>query len=309
MTDLLGAENQKNEVICSVYHDERESRNEWLYHGYLFVPLGEEIRLIDKILEERSISTWAKELHFTNLKNTRTMNDLAVRLTQAFCNYLDGYTYFYLFGVDYRNLTKDLWVDRKTRDQRIYNRFFQIGLYSALKWFFLYQKSDIKKVKIKTIYSDAKSRPTDDLFHSMPINDIRFKALIKDEPLEFIKKRVVEVDSNHEKEINNCNQSHIIQYVDLIIGGFGQALDSTSEHLGKCMVADVLSRNDLPRMLMAFREHYVSRYYKRYCLSFFPKEKISKEEILSDDVFKKRNQFYDSRYIKHLHKNQPSLFD
>lgn len=306
--DLYGGAVSR-ELTCSVYHDEREDPKRWLYHGFLFVPEEYEGLLTNLILKERAESKWEKELHFSDLKNTRTMNSLAVELTNLFCNYLHGHTYFYYFGVDYTHLAKDLWADRKTRDHRIYNRFFQIGLYSAIKWFFLHKESDIDHVRISNVYSDKKDRPIEDLFHSMPIMDISFKAFIKDEPITFVNKTVVEVDSDHNREVKHKTQSHIIQLVDLIVGGFGQALDATSVHEGKCDVAQILVRNGLPSILMAYDDPYFrSNYYKRYCLSFFPKTQMTKQEIISEGVFRRKDHFYNSREVKTINKEQERLF-
>jgi hypothetical protein len=306
--DLFGQQTTR-QVTCSVFHDEREDPKRWLYHGFLFVPTEHEGPLIEQILKERTDSKWDKELHFQDLKNTRTMNDLAIRLTNLFCNYLHGSTYFYFFGVDYTHLAKEMWADRKTRDHRIYNRFFQIGLYSAIKWFFLHKDSDIEKVSISKIYSDKKDRAIEDLFHSMPITDISFKAFIKDEPIEFVTKTIIEVDSDHERETKYKSQSHIVQLVDLILGGFGQALDATSEHDGKVQVAQTLTRNGVPNILMVYDDAYFSSsYYKRYCVSFFPRTRMTKEEVISEGVFRRKDQFYNSREVKTLNRGQDSLF-
>lgn len=309
MTVDFYGEKRTNEISCSVFHDEREIQSQWLYHGFLFVPTGNEDLIVDRIVRERDASTWEKEIHFSKLQNTKTMVDLAMRLTDAFCNYFRDISYFYLMGIDYQNLAKELWVDRKTRDQRIYNRFFQIGLYSAIKWFFLFKDSDVERVTIQTIYSDAKSRTVDDLFHSMPISDTSFKAVIKDEPIVFMDKRIVEVDSDHERETKYIQQSHIIQLADLLVGAFGQALDATSQQEGKCKVADVLTRHGLPGILMKYCEpYYSSPYYKKVNVSFFPREQLTKEEIISEQVFKRVRQFYNSREVKFLNREQERLF-
>jgi len=307
--DLYGETGSK-ELICSVFHDEREVPKKWLYHGFLFVAVEDESRLLDLILKERDESQWDKELHFIGLNRTRTMNALAERLTYLFCNHLHGFVYFYLLGIDYTQLTKDLWADRKTRDHRIYNRFFQIGLYSAIKWLFLHKDSDLEKLIIENIYSDEKERSINDLFHSMPITDIVFKSLIKDEPIEFTNQRIVEVNSDHKQELRYKSQSHIIQLVDLLVGAFSQTMDATSEHEGKCNVADIMTRHELPAILMKYDDDYFSSpFYKKYCISFFPKVRMSEKEIISEKVFRQKSQFYNLREIGHLHVGQPSLFD
>jgi len=55
-------------------------------------------------------------------------------------------------------------------------------------------------------------------------------------------------------------------------------LDATSRQEGKCQVAQTLLKNNLPEEVMGYEKtHFESIYYKRYAISFYPKEKnISK---------------------------------
>lgn len=307
--DLFGNVNLPKEIRCFVYHDERVIPKKWLYHGFLFVPIGFKKQLIDMLEKERATSTWEKEIRFSNLKDTRTMNDLAIRWTNLFFTSLHNSTYFYLLGVNYTNLAKDLW-NTKTKDFKIYNRFFQIGLYGAIKWFFLNQNAGFKKVVIQDIFSDAKSRTPQDKFHSQPIKDMIFKKIIKDEPITFTFRglTITEVDSNHNAETKYKDESHIIQYVDLLIGGISQVLDNTSNHEGKCKVAEILVNAKIPKRIMGGRK-FKSIYYKKYAVSFFPKNKLSKNEIIDKSVYKQKNQFYDERILNFCNRDQLNLLE
>ncbi len=307
--DIFGNVNLPKEIRCFVYHDEREIPKRWLYHGFLFVPIGFKKQLIDTLEKERAASTWEKEIRFSNLKDTRTMNDLAIRWANLFCNSLHNSTYFYLLGVNYTNLAKDLW-NTKTKDFKIYNRFFQIGLYGAIKWFFLNQNAGFKKVVIQNIFSDTKSRTPQDKFHSQPIAEINFKAVIQGEPIAFTFKslEITEVDSNHDDEAKYKDESHIIQYVDLTIGGISQVLDNTSNHEGKCKVAEILVNADLPKVIMGGRK-FKSIYYKKYAASFFPKNKLAKKEIINKSIFTQKNQFYDERILTFCNKDQLNFLE
>ena len=105
------------------------------------------------------------------------------------------------------------------------------------------------------------------------------------------------VNSNHEVEGTHRDESHIIQYVDLIIGGFSQVLDNTSKRTGKCEVAKTLLKNRLPEEIMGYDDstHFKSDYYKKYAVSFFPKTKLSRADIINKDIkgiFTGENQFY-----------------
>lgn len=248
-------------------------------------------------------------MHFSDLDKTRTMNDLAIRWVKLFCASHYRSIYFYLLGVDYQNLAKNLWGNRKTRDYQIYNRFFQIGLYGAIKWFFLNPTAGFQKVVIKGLFSDAKSRTPQDRFHSKPISEIEFKAIMKDEPIEIRCEEIVEVESDHEAERTYKNESRLIQYVDLLIGGFSQVFDNTSQGEGKCQVAKTLVKNNLPEEIMGYdRKHFKSDYYKKYAVSFFPKTKLSRADIINKDIFTSENQFYNKRNLAFLSKDQLSLF-
>jgi hypothetical protein len=299
----------KKELICNVYHDEREIHGKWLYHGFLFIPSEKEKEFLEDLNKAREESKWEKELHFVDLKDTCTMNDLAIRWINLFCSKYRKLSYFYFFGVDYNKLAKDMWQNKKTRDFKIYNRFFQIGLYGAIKWFFVNQTSDFQKVVIENIYSDAKSRMPNDKFHSQPIAEVEFKSLIKDEPITFQCSEIIEVESNHDEEIRYKEASHVIQFVDLVIGGVSQVLDNTSKHEGKCGVAKILIRVGLPKEIMGYSQiHFDSVYYKKYAVSFFPKEKLSKDQIVNKSIFAQKNQFYNERTLAFCNKNQINLF-
>lgn len=307
--DLFGNASATKEIRCFVYHDEREIPSKWLYHGFLFIPVNFKKQFLERLAKERAESTWEKEIHFSDLKDTRTMNDLAVRWVKLFCSSYNN-IYFYLLGINYNSLAKDLWDNRRTRDFKIYNRFFQIGLYGAIKWFFLNTSAGFQKVLVEKVFSDAKSRMPYDKFHSQPISEIDFKAFIEDEPIVFNCSKVVEVGSNHEDETKHRDESHLIQYVDLIIGGFSQAFDNTSVHNGKRLIAEILVNNRLPNEIMGYNHsHFKSVYYKKCAVSFFPKEKLSQNEIMSRNIFRQKNQFYNERTLAFCNENQINLFE
>lgn len=308
MKDIFGNPVRLKQIECKIYHDEREIPGKWLYHGFLFVPTDCQDGILTDLAEERKKSTWEKEIHFADLNNTRTMNDLARRWVELFCSSHYRSIYFYLFGVNYQNLAKDIWDDRKTRDFKIYNRFFQIGLYGAIKWFFLNKTAGFQKAIIKNIFSDAKNRTQQDPFHRKPISEIEFKATIKDEPIVIECSDIVEIDSNHETERTHRDESHLIQYIDLLTGGFSQVFDNTSKHEGKCKVANILVKNRLPKEIMGYDStHFKSDYYKKCAVSFFPKTKLSKADILNKSIFTAQNQFHNERNLAFLSKDQRSL--
>lgn len=301
--DLFGHKVVPKEIAVCVYHDEREVHNRWLYHSFLLVPLQSEGLILKLFDEARQRTGWHKELHFANLDKTDTENRLALELIDLFHRWLFGEAYFYFFGVNYRNLEKTLWI-KAQRDFKVYNRFFQIGLYGAIEWFFL--AAGFQKVLIQNIFSDKKPRKGEDRFHSQPIDEIETKASLKGKNIIFQCTEIIEIDSDHEKETDYPLKSHFIQFVDLMMGTFSQIFDDTSEQPGKCMAADRCVRFDLPAKLMKYNPN--SRYYKKYAISFFPNRKLTKAEILEGTITGKSNQFYNERGMKYTSRNQLSLF-
>ena len=81
----------------------------------------------------------------------------------------------------------------------------------------------------------------------------------------------VHSDHRREKDFPQC--SHVIQYVDVLTGSNSQALGRTSQKPGKCAVATAM----LPWTKRATTKPYNvnSRYHKRYALSFFAKQRVS----------------------------------
>lgn len=307
-SDLFGNAKVPKQICCSLYHDDRIIHDKWLYHGFLFIPSDKTNTFLENLNTARKESTWEKELHFVELDNTRTMNDLALRWIDLFCNNHLNFSYFYFFGIDLTKIQKELWEIRATKQIKIYNRFFQIGLYSAIKWLFLNEKAGYESVTVDTVYSDSKSRPSYDNFRSGPISEIELKALMKEEAISFVNPTIIEVNSDHLSEKNYRNESHIIQYVDIALGSFSQILDNTSTHKGKCKCAEKFLQFSLPKEVMGYdRTHFGSVYYKKYAISFFPKTKLSKDDILNKTISSLRNQFFNEREMKFCNRTQLSF--
>lgn len=305
---MLGEIQTKKEMYCNIYHDEREIPNKWLYHGFLFIPCENETTLLDILDNARSITDWSSPIHFHALRNTYMENRLAELWILSFCNDLPQLCFFYLFGVDKMKLTKTLWIGQT--EDKIYNRFFQIGLYSAIKWFFLNETAGYKQVTVNQIISHAKDRPEENRFKTQPIEDIQFKSEIKRENIVFKHPIISEISDDHRIESGHSKRSHIIQFVDLIIGGFSQIFDYTSKHYGKCIIADKLCTSNLPQEIIYPKSpKFASYYYKKYAISFFPKAKASEKDILERNIAAIGDQFYNYRDLGYTTKYQPDLFN
>lgn len=286
-----------DEMRCSVYHDERFIENKWLYHAFLFVPNVREMPFLSDLHNIRKITGWDRELHFGRLNNTHTQNNCAKACLKSYLDKHSDQCRFYFIGVDQSALAKELW-DPQVRNFKIYNRFFQIGLYSAIKWLFINPKAGFRKVCIEKVFSDSKNRSSDDRFHTQPIEDIEFSAAIKKEAISFESKTIIEVDSDHRKETDFPQASHIVQLVDLLAGSMSQMFDNTSKHEGKHLMARCLWEYDLPKAIMGYdKDNFKSKFYKRIGLSFFPKTKLGFNEILNPSIFHKKNAFFIKRTL------------
>lgn len=299
--DLFGVQDAPKEMRCFVYHDERFSGKRWLYHGFLFVPVMDKEAVLTELDGSRRTTGWAKEIHFKDLQTTRNENDCARLWIELFCTSIFRRAYYYFFGVDQSRLAQGLWK-AGTRNARVYNRFFQIGLYGAIKWFFLNPKTAFERVEILKVFSDAKHRVPGDRFHEQPIQDLLSLAGSRQEPIEFLHKRIIEVESDHRKEKNYPLDSQLIQLADVLTGAMGQTIDNTSGHTGKSAVSRVLARHDIPNAVMNY--HYKSPYYKRVMTAFFPRHLVNRNDLLDDAIFSKRDQFYNSRNLVFLEKGQ-----
>ncbi len=305
--DIFGSTASKKEMVLNVYHDEREIPKKWLYHSFCFIPTTSEKSVLGTLWSHRKESTWEKEIHFKDLKDTHTVNDLAVRWIRYFCNAGFNDFYFYLLGVDLQLIVKRSWKSG-ARDHRIYNRFFQIGLYGAVKWFFLNPATDYEDVLINQIFSHGKSREDKDEFHTRPIFETLQKSLDNNENITFNSYKIAEVVSDHDEEPHNPNASHFIQFVDIIMGTFSQIYDDTSKHKGKNLCANTMLSFELPKKIMSINPR--SRYYKKYAVSFFPKAKISEKDFFEKrPEYFKASQFYNTRSMAYTSRGQMTLFN
>lgn len=284
-------------IKLEVYHDERGATNQdWLYHAFLFLPLENKNEVMKELIDFRK--DWLKELHFKELGDTRTENRVAELWVDYFCR--KGYEdfYFYLFGVNVLNLEKQLWKSQ-TRNAGIYNRFFQIGLYGALKWFF-----KCKTMNIVKVYSHKKTRESHNCFSTKTLQEIKLKTLLKEEPIVFESPRIKEIAGDHNETA--LNESYLIQFVDIILGTFGHIYDREGGREGKDLCAKIMLGHGLPKKLMKINSH--SRYYKKFAVNFFPRTRLSMDEILNKDPkYLYGNHFYNEREIKFNTQNQLSL--
>jgi len=80
--------------------------------------------------------------------------------------------WFYLFGVNLANIDYQFFgasADGQTRSYRIYNRFFEIGIFSACRYFF---DTTNEVVEIQKIFSEERSLERDNPFLNYAVHKI-----------------------------------------------------------------------------------------------------------------------------------------
>ena len=278
-----------------VFHDERMIPG-WLYHSFVLCQPDFSALLQNELLSAKNQAGCSrhKRIHFSDLRSdskrssrTRT----AVMWAQLLVNKLYKDIHFYFFGLNKRNLDYKFFgpsSDGQARDYRIFNTFFQMGLFSACRYFFNVDE----EVEILNIFSEERSLSMDDPFpiHApYKINKRESNVLVKSP-------QVIQVAGDLSREKNYPEYVNILNFVDVIMGGFSQAIDCTGNAKGCIEVA-----NSLFPLCQRLSEHPYninSRYYKRCAMSFFPKYRQSKSETIQYGVKPPENLFYTKRTLR-----------
>jgi hypothetical protein len=297
-------------ISVYVFHDEREIPNKWLYHGFLYISAGELSRIREKLHQKRNEIGYDDEIKFRKLRNTNKINQLAIDWVKIAIDEILGQNmWFYFFGVNYTKLNKEVWSHKRVpREFKIYNKFFQIGLYGSIKWFF----GEYDICIIEGVFSDRRNLPSGDAFAYEPIEKI-FLRTLQSEAKPFVNFRffrIAQINSNHKMEPRFSSYSHFVQLVDLLVGGFSQIYDATSKDEGKCKIAELLLNKGLPHEIMGYgKQHFDSKYYKKVCVSFFPRDRLDKNTLLEGSWRYMTDQFYNIRQSNFIDGSRYPLFN
>lgn len=272
MSDFqLSSAPTKKRVV--VFHDERQLKHDWLYHGLLVVEANSALKLIEFLSDTRKKSESQKDVHYAEL-NGRSSGSRTTKLAtlwgKAACEELWDYCRFYLLGVALWKLDRSVFGDdKRTVNQNIYNRFFEIGLFSALRWF--YPKDNVELIQA---FSEERSLAGDDPFQRRPLYKIeRREANITCacSEITLVKKRQAE-EKAHPKAVP-C-----IQLVDVLMGGISQCYDRSSKGDAQLEIEAILRE---PLTELAKNPYNTNHHlYKRLQVAFFPEKKLTAQEIL-----------------------------
>lgn len=316
MKDLFGSQKVDNSVInLNLFCDEAESQN-WLYLGILIIPTTRENELIQDLLNRRCGNhakkmIWNKcanickyhakndtHIHFQNIHKVKDKFFIA----KKWIDYLLSdrvIIHFYILGLDMNKM--DISQFGKKRQQgNIYNRFFRTAILKSVKSYF--HKCD--SIIIDNIYHDNNlSLETHQHFPWHPM----FFISNNDEKIIIKAKEIIFIDSDH--RISNNRYSHLIQFIDLILGCTHNCLHHTSKNNDK----EIITLQSL-KLIQRIIEKPNNRnsqynYVGRQKIEFFPKYDLRNlTETELEIKNKKMSAFYTERHIKIKDRNQITLF-
>jgi len=286
----------RNIVEVLAFHDERKIPN-WLYHGFVLCEADKLSLLTDELLNAKRESECAvnKRIHFSELTSRSTGSSramTAVKWAKLFVNKLYQSVWFYFFGINLPNIDYQLFgpsSNGQDRDFRIYNRFFEMGLFSACRYFF---DSKTEDVEILQVFSEKRDLEDDNPF---PIH-APYKINKKESNVKVKSKQIVQVASSLRRETTHPECVHTLNLVDVLVGSFSQVLDYTTRKKGCTEVAEKVFPVCRRLSENPFNPH--SRYYKRCAMSFFPKHSHSKPKIMSYGIKPPEDQFYWNRKVR-----------
>lgn len=288
----------RNIIELLAFHDERKIKS-WLYHGFVLCEAGQFSLLMNELVEAKNESNCEldKRIHFSELTSKSTGSSrtrTALRWGELFLKDLYKSMWFYFFGINLTNIDYEFFGSGD-KDFKIYNRFFEIGLFSACRYFF---DATTEDVEISQIFSEKRDLQKDDpfLIHApYKINKRGTNVLVKS-------KRIFQVASTVSEEKIRPESVHIINLADVLTGAFSQVIDYTSNKRGCTEVADKIF--PICRRLTENPYNKNSLYYKRYAMSFFPKKRISRSIVMRYGIKPAEGQFY---YNRKLRLHQPGF--
>jgi len=286
----------RNIVELLAFHDERLIPN-WLYHGFVLCEVDKFSLLKDKLINAKNECRCSidKRIHFSKLtsKSTgSTKTRTAVKWARMFVDELYESLWFYFFGINLPDIDYELFgpsSDGQDRNFRIYNRFFEIGLFSACRFFFDPETEDVEIVQI---FSEKRDLEEDNPF----LIHAPYKINKRESNVKVKSKQVIQVASSLSREIQYPEYVHAINFVDVLTGSFSQVIDYTTRKDGCTEVADKV----FPVCLRLSENPYNknSRYYKRCAMSFFPKHSVSKSSMMRYGIRPPPDQFYWNRALR-----------
>jgi len=295
----------------SLFRDEK-----WAYIGILIVPNSIEKELISHLLDNRCGNPtrqikWAscsppcrfhakndKEVHYQTL-DSKDEFFIGSRWLE-FLLQDTILTYFYILGINLTYLDYSCFGEAKpsVRFERIYNRFFRTAISKSVKSYF----NKYEKISILSIVHDKTELSYNYYF---PWHVI-FKLNQEDEKINFTCNEIEFLDSDHRQ--SGDDRSNLIQYIDLILGSFYNALHWSSKNENKTAISFQIL--PLLKRLMQNPSNINSqyKYVGRQCIDFFPKRDFSTLDDWERNIYR-FDSFYKKREIRINRSRQQLLFE
>ena len=297
----------------------------WLYIGTLFVPIESKntcLSMLNNLRCKENRVWYNKRLECPNKCEFHDKNNTEIhyktlhksnerlRIAKDWINYLNRFAarkspsiYINILGLNLSNMDLASFGDTKNKNTNtIYNRFYRTVLTSGFNYFF----KDYKRIVINRIYHDKGSQESHKFFPWHPI----YKT-IKADRIEIKSKKIEFIDSDHRK--SKKNESHFIQLIDIILGATYVCLHNPTKikkkkKIGLCFKKILNTLLDRKKSQKGFMKgsYYRSNYYRKYQISFFPKNKMNIDEAFeqldlegtyAEDAGKEVSNFYYERPI------------
>jgi hypothetical protein len=284
----------KSSLELIVFHDEREIPKKWLYHGYILCKPENLRSLQNQLASMKSKASCGpdKRIHFSDItshSSGSSRTKTAVNWAESFVKRLYEYIWFYLLGIDLTKIDYALYRFSGSTRGSIYNRFFEIGLFSACRYFFGYQS---ERIEILDIFSEERTLESSDPF----LTYVPYKVNQRDGNIEVKCRQITQVSGDPLRERVHPEYVNTLNFVDVILGAFSQSMDWTSSQSGCKEIAQTV----YPVCWRLSEKPYNtnSKYYKRYAMSFFPKARHSRSRVMQYGIRPPDQQFYARRDLR-----------
>jgi hypothetical protein len=309
----------------------------WLGIGCLFVPLSKKKNILSNLVNSRCLfkandnwvwdysscpfssnnggtckEQWHQqnmmcEIHHHELKSSRSSNSQK-GIAKKWIDFLlqngrrnRGDIYFNILFIDLDRLQISCFGNEKVHEN-IYNRFFRTVIEYGLKSFF----AD-KKVIIRKVFHDKGSVEHHTYFPYYNLHKLDLKL---NSEIEICDKEVMFVDSDHRsylmKNDGLLEESHLIQFMDLILGSIAQNMFYLSEDSLKKEIAMLI--RPLLEQLLKFPTDLQNRYHYHHKqhVAFFPMHRIEDATYVLTNFSNEESEIYRTNFYTDREMEMPT---
>jgi hypothetical protein len=312
-----------DEIICPI--DFNNNTRNILGICCFFIPVNTKQEIVNQLLRKRCINSdnlkwnyefdaclnktnckesWHKsndcEIHNQNIRSSRASNSLKT-ISKKWIKYFieknraEKSIRFNILFIELDKMDISKFGESKIHEN-MYNKFFRTVINYGVKSFF-----NNSKVLVKNVYHDKGSMEKHAYFPYLNLYKLNDEI---PEVAIFENKDIIFVDSNHKNYVPHkkeyYSESHLIQFVDLILGNISQCLFNLSNDNLKKENATLLHPL-VERLINKSRDYYSSWHYTdRQNISLFPK---SEGNNFKNKCFDLNGNLVDD-FIKEFHKDK-----